>query len=101
VHSLTRLVQDPIHEGFVQRGVARQEPEGTRQTFAMIAKNEQRAVEQVEGDLDIEVAAHFTVLHRPLEQGLPLGAASEDEVIAESLAAILCVQMLSVVVTLA
>src|ERR1700704_1472307 len=73
VHSLKRLVQDSIHEGFVQRGVAHQEPE------------EQRAVEQVEGDLDIEVAAHFPALHPPLEQGLALGAPGEDEVVAERL----------------
>jgi hypothetical protein len=30
---------------------------------------EQGVVEQIEGDLDVEVAAHFPVLHRPLEQG--------------------------------
>jgi hypothetical protein len=46
---------------------------------------EDRAVEEIERDLDVEIAAHLAVADRLFEEHASLGAAREHEVVAERL----------------
>ena len=73
LHPPDRGVEDLVHEALVERGVAHQEAE------------EERAVEEVEGDFDVHIAPHFAVCLGSFQEGFAFRATSEDEVIAERL----------------
>ena len=66
-----RMLEGSVDELAVERTVADQEPE------------EERTVEEVEHDLDVEVAPKLSLTDRLIEKIAALFAAGEDEVVAK------------------
>src|SRR5260370_38922605 len=71
LHAPNRGVEDLVHEALVERGVAHEQPE------------EERAVEEGEGNFEVHVAPHLVVCLVSFEQGPAFRATREDEVVAE------------------